>query len=175
MINADTRQAVANIKGVSQVHGVQAIPSLERVYVTATGKNEVAVLDERDLRVTTVIPAGSSSKERLAFVACEGNAKLLAVDMRTMRVLAAYSIGEEPDVLAFDLGLHVLYAASENGVVSVFRENKQSLEKPGEGFLAKGAHTVAVDAQTHRVYFPLPDVHGRPTLRVMSPTIAMYR
>lgn len=268
VINADSRQVVANITGISQVHGVLAIPSLARVYATATGRNEVAVLDERDLRVTAVIPAGAypdgmayaprvhklyvsdeigrtetvidtdterriatiplggeagnsrydpvsrhifvnvqtlnqlveidpatdkivgryplpgakhnhglliEPQERLAFAACEGNAKLLAVDMRTMRVLAAYSIGEDPDVLAFDPGLHLLYVASESGVVSVFREHRQSLEKIGEGFLAEGAHTVAVDAQTHRVYFPLPDVHGRPTLRVMGPAIAMDR
>lgn len=266
VINTDTRQVMANIKGVSQVHGVLAVPSLGRVYATATGANEVAVIDERDLRVTTAIPAGTypdgiayaphvhklyvsdetgrtetvidtdserwvatiplggeagnsqydpvsqhifvnvqtlnqlveidpatdaivgryplpgakhnhslliEPQERLAFVACEGNAKLLTVDMWTMRVLAAYSIGEDPDVLAFDPGLHLLYVASESGVVSVFREHKQGLEKLGEGFLAKGAHTVAVDAQTHRVYFPLPDVHGRPALRVMSPTMAM--
>jgi hypothetical protein len=30
------------------------------------------------------------------------------------------------------------------------------------------AHSVAVDARTHLVYFPLQDVGGRPILRVMS-------
>ena len=35
--------------------------------------------------------------------------------------------------------------------------------------LAAGAHAVAVDPATHRVFFPLASVDGRPVLRVMRP------
>ena len=61
-------------------------------------------------------PAG-----RLLFVANEGNATLLVVDLRDMQVVSAPSRGRGPDVLAFDPGLARLYVAAESGVLSVFR------------------------------------------------------
>jgi hypothetical protein len=43
------------------------------------------------------------------------------------------------------------------------------LRKIGQSHLAGGAHSVAVDQATHRVFFPLQDVGGHPVLRVMQP------
>jgi len=45
------------------------------------------------------------------------------------------------------------------------------LVKIGESRLAPGAHSVAVNLQTHDVYFPLQNVGGRPVLRVMRPVM----
>ena len=87
-----------------------------------------------------------------------------------MRVVATHTLGDGPDVLAFDDGLHLLYVASESGVVSVFREEGKQLVKVGEGLLAPNAHSVAVNVRTHRVYFPLKNVNGRAVLRVTEPT-----
>ncbi|HKS91091.1 MAG TPA: hypothetical protein VJQ83_04110, partial [Tepidiformaceae bacterium] len=106
--------------------------------------------------------------QRLAIIACEGNNKLLIVDMESMRVIGSDSLGDGPDVLAFDEALHRLYVASESGVVSVFREDGKKLTKVGEGLLERNAHTVAVNPQTHEVYFPLANVDRRPVMRVME-------
>lgn len=77
------------------------------------------------------------------------------------------------DVLAFDLGLQRLYAASETGMVAVFAvAADRSVTEMGRGFLGPNAHTVAVDPATHRVYFPLENVGGRPVLRVMDARVA---
>jgi hypothetical protein len=54
--------------------------------------------------------------------------------------------------------------------VSVFDESGKALQKVAEAKLADGAHTVAVDQATHRVYFSLENVDGRLVLRVMEPT-----
>jgi len=73
------------------------------------------------------------------------------------------------DVLAFDSGLQRLYAASESGMVVAFAlAADHSISEVGRGFLGPNAHTVAVDPATHRVYFPLTTLSGRPVLRVMS-------
>jgi DNA-binding beta-propeller fold protein YncE len=106
---------------------------------------------------------------RLAFVACDGNARLLVVDMRTFRVLSTHSLGPDPDVLAFDSSLRRLYVAAESGVVSVFREQGRNLVKLGQAFVAQGAHTIAADSRTHRVYLPLEGTHNHPVLRIMAP------
>ncbi len=74
----------------------------------------------------------------------------------------------DPDVLDFDVGLRRLYVAAESGIVTVVAEQGRTLTKLGQDFLATEAHSVAVDSRTHRVYFPLEDVDGRPVLRIMQ-------
>ncbi len=65
-----------------------------------------------------------------------------------------------------------LHVAAESGTVSVFDETDRTLHKVAEAKVAGGAHTVAVDQATHRVWFPLDNVDGHPVLRVMEPTAA---
>jgi hypothetical protein len=67
-------------------------------------------------------------------------------------------------------GLGRLYVAAESGDVAVFQEKRRSLLPLGVGCLVRGAHTVAVDPKTHRVYFALRDVGGQPVIRVMEPS-----
>ncbi|MEO8880975.1 MAG: YncE family protein [Gemmatimonadaceae bacterium] len=107
---------------------------------------------------------------RLAFVTCEGDSKLLVVDLRTMRTTASMNIPAEPDVLAFDPGLQRLYVACESGSLAMFEERRASLV-PLREYRAPHAHTVAVDPATHRIYLPLQDVEGKPRLRILSPSI----
>jgi DNA-binding beta-propeller fold protein YncE len=107
--------------------------------------------------------------ERLAFVAGEENHKVAVVDLTTMKVLATHSVGEQPDVLAFDPGLKLVYVSAESGNVTVFREQGKTLVSEG-GLLIPHAHTVCVDPDTHLVYFPLQDINGHPVLRIMEST-----
>lgn len=104
--------------------------------------------------------------QRLAFIACTGNAKLLMVDMRSMKVVSEQTVGANPDVLALDSAWHLLYVASESGVLSVFDEHGRTLKKLDEGFIANNAHSVAVDQKLHRIYMPLENVGGRAVMRV---------
>ena len=106
---------------------------------------------------------------RLAFVACDGNARLLVMDLDDWTQLATFEVGDEPDVLALDPGLGRLYVASESGVVSVLQERGKAVNQLGSAFLTSEAHTVAVDPTTHRVYFALENVNGKAVVRVMTP------
>ncbi len=60
-------------------------------------------------------------------------------------------------------------AASESGVVSVYDISGRRLHRIAQAFLHVNAHVVAVDPPTHRVYFPLQNVDGKPVMRVMEP------
>ena len=257
------RRVVRDIAGVSGVHGVLVVPSLQRLYAAATGSKQLVTFDERTLRPVGHASAGSypdgiaydprdglvfvsdeqgdqvtvfqarsgqptgaialpadagnvqydsasrhvlvdvgaknelavinprarriirevalpgcdhahglhlDSSRRLAFVACDRNAKLVALDLRTMRVVQTLSVGADPDVLDFDVGLRRLYVAAESGEVAVFVEQGRTLRKLGQAKLADSAHSVAVDPLTHLVYFPLEKVNGKPVLRIMRPT-----
>ena len=88
-----------------------------------------------------------------------------------MSVVDTASIGQSPDVLAFDAGLRRLYVASESGEVAVFAVGEHGAKRLGVALLAPHAHTVAVDPRTHLVYFPLESgPNGRPELLIMRPT-----
>lgn len=111
-----------------------------------------------------------ASDLRLAFAACRGDTPLLvAVDLRDRRQLLTLPLPAEIDVLAFDPGLRRLYAASETGTVVVFEVAADGTMTPlGRGFVGPNAHSVAVDPSTHRVYFPIANLGGRPVLRIME-------
>lgn len=105
---------------------------------------------------------------RLAFVSCEGNGKLLVVDLRAMKVMSTHTVGDDPDVLAWDPGWRRLYVASESGVLDSFVVDGATLHPAGE-LRAPHAHTVSVDPRTHHVYLPLENVGGHPVLRILTP------
>jgi DNA-binding beta-propeller fold protein YncE len=150
-----------------------------RVLADVQTRNEVAVIDPRRRRVVRRVPLPGCDHDhgllvdaarRLAFVACDGNARLLTLDLRRLRVTGDAAVGGSPDVLAFDPGLRRLYVSAESGVVAVFVERGRGLRKLGQAPLAPEAHTVAVDPRTHLVYFPLQSgSNGRPQLLVMKP------
>ena len=152
-----------------------------RVLVDVQTRDDVAVIDPRSHRIVRRValpgcdhPHGLyvDAPRRLAFVACDGNARLVTLDLRRGFRPAGpvQSVGTSPDVLAFDPRLRRLYVAAESGEVAVFAERARGLRKLGQAMLADEAHTVAVDPRTHLVYFPLErGSDGGPELRVMAP------
>ncbi len=147
------------------------------ILVAVQTKNELVAIDPATERIVSRYriagsdhPHGFTLDEpgRLAFITGEGNALLQVLDLRTMRILSSHRVGDDPDVLAWDPSSRRLYVASESGVVSIFQVDGTSVRSVGE-MRAPHAHTVSVDPRTHRVYFPLENVGGRPVLRAMSP------
>lgn len=152
-------------------------PGSGHILVAVHGKNELVAIDPDTAKIIGRYPLNGIQNPhgialdvagRLAFVAGEENAKLALVDLTTMKVLATYPVGEDPDVLAFDPGLKWLYVSAESGRVTVFRLKGKSLVSV-DSISMPDAHTVSVDPETHLVYFPLQDVDGHPVLRIMEP------
>jgi len=152
------------------------------ILVAVHEKNAIAVIDpETDRIVEEVAVPGVQSPHgialdvarRVAFVAGESNARVGVLDLTSERVIATYSVGADPDVLAFDPGWGRLYVGTESGTVSAFTEvaarDGIRLVRDGD-FALPHAHTVAVDPRTHLIYFPLQDMGGAPVLRIMSAT-----
>jgi DNA-binding beta-propeller fold protein YncE len=149
----------------------------QRILVAVQTRNELVAIDPESERITDRYRlAGADhphgvlidAPPRLAFIANEGNSKLLVVDLKTVRVTSEHTVGREPDVLAFDPGLRRLYVGSESGVVTVFSELESRLEILGT-YTAPQAHSVAVNPTTHEVYLPLANIAGHPVLRILAP------
>ena len=171
---------VGTVQLGGEAGNVQYDARSRKILVDVQSRDELAVIDPHRLRVVRRVGLPGCEHDhglnldlqrRLAFVACDGNAALLTLDLDRMKVLATNTVGQSPDVLALDTALHRLYVAAESGEVAIFQERGRRLAKLGQAELAPEAHTVAVDARTHLVYFPLErGSDGRPQLRIMAPT-----
>ena len=91
------------------------------------------IVERYDLRGSDH-PHGFTIDERgrLAFISNEGNGKLLVVDLRAMQVMATYTVGDDPDVLAWDPTWRRLYVAPEGGVLSSFSPTVRSSTPSGK-------------------------------------------
>ena len=137
---------------------------LGHILVAVQNLNQVVVIDPATNHIIQRIHLSGCSNghslyvdapRRLAFVACDQNATLLTLDLRTMRVTGRASLGPALRRARLRPGLRRLYVSSESGVIAVFGEKGQGIRLLGAAFLATEAHTVAVDPATHLVYFPL--------------------
>jgi DNA-binding beta-propeller fold protein YncE len=170
---------IATISLGGEAGNVQYDAGSGHVLADVQTRDDVAIIDPKTNRIVRRIPMPGcandhglyvDSTRRLAFVACDQNATLLTLDLRTMTVTGHASVGDSPDVLAFDTSLRRLYVSAESGVVAVFAETAHGIRKLGQAFLATEAHTVAVDPRTHLVYFPLESGStGGPQLLIMKP------
>jgi len=179
VIDAKTNQRVTTIALGGGAGNTQYDSVSEHIFVTVHGQNILAEIDPNKDQVSGRYPLpGCSeshgllidSEHRLAFVACEQNAKLAVFDLEAKKMTAIQSVGADPDVLAFDQSFGRLYVSAESGIITIFDEHGRNLEKVGEGFFAPNAHSVAVDSRTHRIYFPLQNVGGKPVLRIALPS-----
>lgn len=151
-------------------------PGSDRILVAVHGKNDLVTIDPMRATITARTPLtflddphgiALDVESHLAFVAAEGNNKLIVVDLSSKQLGPPFSVGRDPDVLAYDQGTKRLYVAAESGHVTVFQQANRAIEFIGELHMPH-AHTVAVDPKTHLVYFPLEDVNGKPVLRIME-------
>ena len=184
VIDAKTNQLVTTIALGGGAGNSQYDSGAERIFVTVDGREELAEIDPNTDQVVGRYPLAGckgshglliDSEHRLAFAACEDNSKLVVFDLETKKATATLSVGADPDVLAFDPGLHRLYVSAESGIISIFDEKDRGLHKVGEGLFAPNAHSVAVDPGTHRVYFPLQSINGKPVLRIAVPSSELHR
>jgi YVTN family beta-propeller protein len=179
VVDAMTNRRIATIPLGGGAGNTQYDAVADRVYVTVHTRNRLAEIDPTTDKVVAEYPLPGcdechgllvDGEHGLAFIAAEGNARLGVFDLKAKKLLDVIPIGADPDVLAFDRSFGRLYISAESGIISVFDEHDRTVTKVGEGFFAPHAHTVSVDERTHRVYFPLQDVGGKPVLRIAVPT-----
>lgn len=178
VIAASTDRALATIDIGGDAGNTHYDAGSGCILVAVQTRDELVAIDPRSDAVAARYPLDPNCQgphgflvdapDRLAFVTCKDNAKLLVVDLTTMGATATFSVGDGPDVLAFDPGPGRLYVASESGTVSVFTKQGRGLEPAGD-YQAPHAHTIAVDPATHLVYLPLENLNGMPVLRIMTP------
>ena len=152
-------------------------PTSDRVLVDVQTADQVAAIDPHSRSVVARVPVpgcdhdhGLLVVDRRAFVACDGNATLVALALPGLTELGRLGVGDDPDVLAADPDRGLLYVAAESGEVTTVDIRPAAGRVTGRAHLADGAHVVAVDRTTGRAYFPVPDAgDGRPGLLITEP------
>ncbi|CAB3810675.1 YncE family protein [Paraburkholderia fynbosensis] len=178
VIDVTSNQRVGTTPLGGEAGNTQYDPVSKHIFVNVQTRNQLVEIDPASGKVVARIDVPGAKRnhgllvdadQRLAFIACEGNDRLVVLDMQTMRVSSSFDVGKDPDVLAYDASLHLLYVASEAGVLSMFRVEAGAISKLGDTRVGPNAHVVTVDPKTHRIYVPLKSLGGRTMLRILEP------
>jgi DNA-binding beta-propeller fold protein YncE len=96
-------------------------------------------------------------ENRRLFCACDAG-KLFVIDLAAGSISGEASLSGAPDVIFYNPTLRHLYVAvGDPGVIDVF--DTQTLARVETVPTEKGAHTIAFDAQSNKVYAFLPQTH----------------
>jgi DNA-binding beta-propeller fold protein YncE len=179
VVDGATDSVLARIATPGEVGNVQYDPLTARVYAPIQTEDALAVVDPVAMRLDGLHPLPGGHHPHglriardvpVAYVACDGDDRLLVLDLRTFRVLTTLPLGPDPDVLADDPVLHRLYVAGESGTLAVFDVTAPAAPVPlGQVEAGPDAHSLAVDPTTHRLYIPIANLDGRSVLRVLEP------
>lgn len=106
---------------------------------------------------------------RRLFAVCSKKALMVVMDLASHRIVASLPIGGGPDSVAYDPVLGRIYATGKSGVLSVIRQDGPDAYRTLDTVkLHFGAHTLAIDPATHRVYVGYASLFAAPRLAVFD-------
>ncbi|PWU10389.1 MAG: hypothetical protein C5B50_25680 [Verrucomicrobia bacterium] len=180
VIDARTNEKLRSIPLGGEAGNTQYDPTSHLIYVAVQTRNQLVAIDPQTDKIAARYdlkkgkhPHGFyiDAEQDRAYISCQGDNKLIVFDLSQHSEEEVFEVESDPDVLAFDQELKLLYVACESGGVSIFKAAKGKLTKLGDAEVGPNSHTVAVDSHTHKAYFPLKNINGHPVLRIMMPTL----
>jgi DNA-binding beta-propeller fold protein YncE len=107
--------------------------------------------------------------DRRLFAVCSKNALMVVMDLASHRIVASLPIGGGPDSVAYDPGLKRVYATGKSGILSVIQQDGPNTYHTLDTVkLHYGAHTLAIDPATHRLYVAYASLILPPRLAVFD-------
>ena len=149
-----------------------------RVYVNLEDRNSLAELDPQKLSVLAVWPlAGCDEPSGLAFDALHGhlmpvcgNKVMAVVDAASGKLLGSAPIGAGVDAAAFDPGTSLAFASCGEGVLTVLHIGSSGRpEVVQSAATQRGARTMALDLEKHRVFVVTADFGPPPPATAAQP------
>ena len=128
VFDADHATVVTEIMDLQRATGVWAVPSHHQVYVSAAGSHEVAIIDDRTLKVTTrvggiVFPDGIAYARETdkVFVSDENGGTDVVIDPNTTRKRSTIPLGGEAGNTHYDSVSHCVLVAvqTKNQLVAI--------------------------------------------------------
>jgi DNA-binding beta-propeller fold protein YncE len=128
VFDLDASKVVAEVPALDRATGVWAVPAHHAVYVSAAGRHEVAVVDDRTFAVTARVggvrfPDGIAyaPAEQKVFVSDEAGEADVVIDARTNTKRATISLGGEAGNTHYDSVSHCILVAvqTRNQLVAI--------------------------------------------------------
>lgn len=125
MVVFDTNKEnqIGDVKGLSRVHGILAVPELHRVYASATGSNELAVIDDTTFQIIARVTAGdypdgiAYAKVKKLYVSDLHGKTDTVIDARTNQRITTIPLGGGAGNTQYD-------STSEHILVTVHGQNQ---------------------------------------------------
>ncbi len=150
-----------------------------KIFVNIEDKNEIVVINTNNMTVQahwSLLPGEAptglaiDTKTNRLFSACGDSKLLVVVDAENGSIITKLPIGDGCDGAGFDTALQNIYTSNGDGTLTIIHEDSK------DGFTVtaniptkKGARTMTVDQQTHKLYLPTADLEpstgkGRPKM-----------
>jgi len=177
IIDAKTNAALGAVAVGGEAGNTQYDPVSHHIFVAVQTKNQLVDIDPVTNKVMQRYdtpgcdhPHGLliDAEQHRAFVACQGNNKLIVMHMPSMEVISTQDVGSGPDVLALDASLRLVYVAAENGPLAIFSSADTGVTRIAFESAGPNAHSVAVAPDTHHIFLPLANINGHPVLRELA-------
>jgi len=136
------------------------------VFVDIEDTNALQVIDSRAGKLTATWslpgcdgPSGLAldAASRRLFVAC-GNKTMVVVDAESGKTVSTLGIGDGPDAAVFDADLHLAFSSQIDGSLSIVQGQGAANYRVVQSLpTARGARTMALDAEHHRVFLVSAD------------------
>jgi DNA-binding beta-propeller fold protein YncE len=174
--DADTLAIVRTVEISGETGNVSYDASTGHGIVASLPPGSLSSFDPRTGEVLTTIELADcdgahgvalDEKHQRVYVACEGNGRMVTVDLAAGSVVSSDPVGSGPDVMALDLDRSRLYIAAESGSVDVFDTSGAVPVLIGRQQVNDAAHSIAVDPMSGQLFLPLSNVDGSPVLRLM--------
>ncbi len=175
--------ADGNVAGTIPLGGKPEFPATDgngNVYVNIEDRSEIVQFDSKTLEVKHHWPIGPQcdspsglsidAKNRRLFPVCE-NKVMAVVDADSGKVITTVPTGAGTDAAAFDPGTKLAFASNgQDATLSVIKE-----ESPDKFTLVenakteRGARTMALDTQTHKIYLSDAEMGPAPAPTTENP------
>ncbi len=137
------------------------------IYNNLEDKSSLNVIDTKSLKVVHNYPldpcggptgiAMDVDNQRL-FTVCRQNKGMSVIDAQTGKVIQTLPIGTGVDAVAYDAANKLIIASNGDGTATIFKQhsadNYEMVQTLTTQYRAK---TMALDATTHKLYFPVAD------------------
>jgi DNA-binding beta-propeller fold protein YncE len=128
VFDANDGKVIAEIADVPRATGVWAVPSHHQIYISAAGNHEVAIIDDRTLKITSRVggirfPDGiayASGADKV-FVSDESGEADVVIDAKTARKRSTINLGGEAGNTHYDSVSHCILVAvqTRNQLVAI--------------------------------------------------------
>lgn len=137
------------------------------IYNNLEDKSSLDVIDTKTMKVIRNFPLGPCGgptgiaidivNNRL-FTVCRQNKGMSVIDITTGKVLQTLPIGAGVDAVVYDAQNKLIITSNGDGTANFFKQNTADSYEPVQTLKTQNrAKTMAIDMETHKLYFPVVD------------------